>query len=286
MSKTLIYIIGAGRSGTTLLDITLGNNRDSISLGEFNRFFKRNGSPPKRPKEDKVFLFWKDIAKEIEKRIDKLDYQLLNNLFYNNEYHTTFFKSVFKNNDDSYIETLKTKYNTLTSKVNETYLIESSKYPVRALNLSHYIKSETLEIKYIYIKKDPVKVVKSFGKKNLEQPSKNFITANIYYLMVNLLCETTSFILKKRGHQVYYLNYDEFINSPNKTLGNISKKLNLNLERLELKIKKNEPLDTGFLFDGNRIRLKETITLRVLDKKLKKDFKYYFTRIFNYLIYR
>ena len=53
-NKTLIYIIGAGRSGTTLLDIVLGNNENTISLGEINRYYKRNGIPPKRNENDKT----------------------------------------------------------------------------------------------------------------------------------------------------------------------------------------------------------------------------------------
>lgn len=40
MSKTLINILGAGRSGTTMLDLMLGNDNNSFSLGEVHAWFR------------------------------------------------------------------------------------------------------------------------------------------------------------------------------------------------------------------------------------------------------
>ena len=38
--------MGAGRSGTTLLDILLGNGDGFVSCGELNRFPRHQGHPP------------------------------------------------------------------------------------------------------------------------------------------------------------------------------------------------------------------------------------------------
>lgn len=40
MSKTLINIFGAPRSGTTMLDVMLGNDKESFSLGEIHAWFR------------------------------------------------------------------------------------------------------------------------------------------------------------------------------------------------------------------------------------------------------
>ena len=37
----IIYIAGDGRSGSTLLDSVLNNAEDSLSIGEFSRFWTR-----------------------------------------------------------------------------------------------------------------------------------------------------------------------------------------------------------------------------------------------------
>ncbi len=139
MKKTLIYIIGAGRSGTTFFDIVLGNNKDTISLGEINRFFKRNGIPPKRDVESEVYLFWKKVRHSFENSSNEMTFDEFNTLFRNNEFHSKFLKSILKNNDGNYKITLKNLYKSILTNVDENIIIESSKYPARALNISNYL---------------------------------------------------------------------------------------------------------------------------------------------------
>ncbi len=57
----IIYIIGAGRSGTTLLDIILGNEDSFFSSGELNRYLKREGIPH-CARDKHVSLFWEEVA--------------------------------------------------------------------------------------------------------------------------------------------------------------------------------------------------------------------------------
>lgn len=284
MTKTLIYIIGAGRSGTTLLDIMLGNTLDSLSLGEINRYFLREGKPPKREKSSEVSTFWSSFKHEFNLKNQK-DYDYLNDLFKNHEYHTSLYKSISQNSDSEYINLLKLQYDLLFNQTDESIIIESSKYPVRAINLSNFLNKEKFSVKYIYLKKDPVSVVNSFQKKNLEQPSKGFFSANIYYFIVNLICRFSISFLKKRGHKVSEVTYESLTKDTANTLDKLQNDLDIDLTSLIDKIKKREKLKTGFLFDGNRIRLQESITLHQ-SKKPKKNIKFYFTRILNYIIYK
>ena len=70
----LIYIIGSGRSGTTLLDILLGNAKDSFSAGELNRFTTRNGIPPKRDESSLENKFWRNVREKLPKSyFDRID---------------------------------------------------------------------------------------------------------------------------------------------------------------------------------------------------------------------
>lgn len=282
MKKTLIYIIGAGRSGTTLLDIMLGNMNDAVSLGEINRFYKRHGVPPKREETSKAYKFWEKFRKLLNTK----DYTKSYNYAQNNEYHSSFIKAIRRKNNTDYIKDLKQQYDVLREITNEKILVESSKYPSRALNLSSYINDNFFEIKYIYLKKDPVKVVKSFQKKNVEQPSKGYFMANIYYLSVNILCQLTVVILKKRHHKVAVVKYEDLVENPQSVVKYLCKTINEDFTALVSKLSQNKELNTGLLFDGNRIRLKETLTLRTGLKNEKKSFKDYITRILNYIVYR
>jgi hypothetical protein len=285
MSKTLIYIIGAGRSGTTLLDIILGNNSDSISLGEINRYFLRNGVPPKRKTTSDVGKFWFGYNSKFGSCFQN-DFTHMKEVFRRHEYHSNIFKAFNKYAETDYINTLKAQYNILKEHTDKNVLIESSKYPGRAINLSNFLKAEDLLLKFVYLKKDPVSVIESFKKTQIEQPSKGFLNANLYYLLVNIICELTIVLLRKRGHHTTVIKYEDLLEDPQNTLLKIQKDLDLNLNDIIHKINQKSTLTTGFLFDGNRIRLKETLTLRSLEKNKQKDFKYFFTRAFNYLIYR
>ncbi|MFD2822514.1 hypothetical protein ACFS5M_02460 [Lacinutrix iliipiscaria] len=286
MKKTLIYIIGAGRSGTTLFDIVLGNTSDSISLGEINRFFKRDGIPPKRKEDSDVYLFWKKIRQTFERLSNTKSYAEYDSLFQKNEFHSNILKSFLKTNDLNYQKDLNDLYKAIALNVDEKIIIESSKYPARALNLSNYLNKEDIAIKYIYLKKDPVKVVKSFNKKDIEQPSKNFLMANIYYLVVNTICSIVIKVLKRRGHHTFCFKSEDFLKHPETVLKAAEKALNEDFSESQNQILNNRPLYTGFLFDGNRIRLKETLFLQPYKNNTKKNLKYYFTRVFNYIVYR
>jgi hypothetical protein len=229
--RNLIYIIGAGRSGTTLLDIILGNTSNSISLGEINRFFKRGGIPPKRANDDEVFLFWEKIKKDFDEKIPRANYDDLAKVFHRNEYHSTVLKNIIVGCDQEYKTLLSTHYNVIFDNVIEENVVESSKYPLRAFNISKALKDQDINVKYIYIKKDPVKVVKSFTKKDIEQPSKNFIASNIYYLLVNILCTYIVRALKRKGHKTYEITFEKLMNDPVRSLRSLSDAFNMDYQK-------------------------------------------------------
>ena len=148
--KRLIYIIGAGRSGTTVLDIVLGNASGATSLGEVNRFFRRGGIPPARKTAEPTALFWDRFRKDFEDSDPEFsDYPTLQNLMHANEYHTAFFRWLFKKQDAKYARVIRTFYKLLEAQTPGEILIESSKYPMRAMNISRILKDGPFEIAYI-----------------------------------------------------------------------------------------------------------------------------------------
>jgi hypothetical protein len=287
MKKKLIYILGAGRSGTTILDIVLGNVPKAISLGEINRFFKREGLAPKRDPSSEVGQYWERVRNTFEnQQFEPVNYDRLQRLTYSNEYHTSFPKIFFSKANKNYSRLMRSLYDSIQQEsLDYDLLIESSKYPNRAINLSRQFGKE-FDIGYIYLKKDPVKVVDSFAKKGLEQPSKSYFASNIYYFAVNFLCYLTVLKLRRRRHKVHILKYEDLIQDPIEVLDQIGELFQLNVDTLKASVDQNQNLNTGYLFDGNRIRLNQTIVLQKGGTKASsKGASYYFTRIFNYLIY-
>ena len=84
---------------------------------------------------------------------------------------------------------------------------------------------------------------------------------NIYYFVSNAYCSIVSLILKKKGFILIKVRYEDLIKDPEQTLNKIGDNLKLDLSDLIMKISRKELINIGFLFDGNRIRLKPSLIL-------------------------
>ena len=257
--KNYIYIIGAGRSGTTLVDILLGNSKSTFSLGEINRFAKKKGIVPGRSEEDDVKRFWNSIKNEVEKEYNLDEVYRYSKSF---EYHSAFFRKIFsvvkKKEKEKYFKYLRSFNEILNSNVTEPIGIDSSKYPMRALYLSEAIGPFTGCLQII---KHPVSVLRSFLKKDIEQPSKHWMVVNLYLIAINVISFYVKRRLKKRRIPVLTYRYEDIVKDPVRFLKKIEACFQIDLSDLCEKITKNEALKVGFLFDGNRIRLQKEINL-------------------------
>ncbi|MDM8557431.1 sulfotransferase [Candidatus Parabeggiatoa sp. HSG14] len=282
----IIYIVGAGRSGTTILDILLGNGKDILSCGELNRFVVRNGVPTYwcHKKNSPTFLFWKNIKDQLMAKFTSgIDFSELNKISSQYEYHSGFFrKSANKKDFNRYSHFILKFYETLEENVEQSTIVDSSKYPSRALRLAKILP---YEIKFVYLKRDPRGVVHSFSKKGLPNQSKPWLFANIFYFSVNFLCQRAVAQLKKK-HQVVEIKYEDLITKPLDTLTVIQNELQIDLEPVLEKVRKDEFLTIGPLFEGSRIRMKEKLKLEVKPSVFPKTFKNFLTRFMNLSIYK
>lgn len=270
LRNKIIYIIGAGRSGTTLLDIILGNGRTVFSAGELNRFTKRDGIPP----DAKVVShkqFWADVNVKLAASgyLKPFHYYpAFNNL----EYHLSVFFPDFLLNKvklsefSNYQLSLFAAIGEIAGRdFDKDIIVDSSKYPMRALRLSRIFGDD---ISFIYLRRNPVAVVESFQKRDVEQPPKSRLMANLYLLGVNLV---TRIVLKKLKlrHKVCYLEYEKLLASPVDALDKLEKELLIDLSCPKQLLQMNRPLRVGPLFDGNRLRLSDSIKFRKDTKQVK-----------------
>ena len=251
--KTIIYILGAGRSGTTLLDIILGNQNGIFSCGELNRYALRDGIPLLA--DEMKQSFWFKIRKQFIEDSNFKDLSFFNFLISKFEYHSGFlFSFIYRNKKDfqlykSYTNNL---YTSIFNSISEDVIIDSSKHPGRLFNLVN----NDFNVKVIFLKRNYSDVIKSFRKKDIEQPSKNRVMATIYYLFINLLCYLTIFLLKKKVSSIK-INFNALLSNPNFVFKQIEDVLNVDLQDLY----NREEYIVGNLFDGNRIRLNDKLKI-------------------------
>jgi len=281
----IIYIMGAGRSGSTILDILLGNGEDILSCGELRWYVANQGIPSGGKKiSPKTAIFWQKIGTKLrEKFPDGIEFSQLKKLSRKYEYHSGIFNLGFDKKEWSrYSQFVSTLYETIFENISQSTIVDSSKYPYRALKVAEILP---YEIGFIYLKRDPRGVVKSFAKKGIPLGSKPWLSANLYYLLNNLLCQFAVYRLKRK-HKVVEVKYEALIGKPIETLTRIQDELQINLEPAIEKVKQDEFLMLGPIFEGNIIRMTEKIKL---EKKLSiypKTLKNWFTRLINFVVYR
>ena len=274
----VIYIIGTGRTGTTLLGMALGNNKAVFDTGELLKFVKLKGEPHGFDASSANYKFWHSIYHKLHTKI-KID-EKLESLIHRVEYHKYFFKNFFGGSkNEGYNQYINNLFSILEDSFEESYIVDSSKYPGRALALKKNLEDKH-HIQYVYIKRNPMSVVNSFGKKNVEQPPKGFFAANMYYFMVNLCCSVFLSSVKKQDKIT--IKYEDFTAKPEQVLTAVQNKFKVDLSNSIELIKENKELKTGFIFEGNRIRLKSGVVLRKSDKKISPNgIKDYLTLLIN-----
>jgi Sulfotransferase family len=260
VAKTVVYIMGAGRSGTTLLDIVLGNSDDAVSCGELNRFPRHRGHPPLVEPESPRGTFWKEVRAKLAYR----DFERLTVLEHRHAYHSSALRTLAGIGDDAesaqYLAYIRDLYECLFEVSGATTLIDSSKYPGRALRVHQALAGTRIRVVYIYLRRDPVDVVRSFAKQGIEQPSKSWLAANAYYAVVNGLCRLAAWSLARSGRKVVAVSYEHLLTDPRAAVRAIAQALDLDAAGVERCLAANE-FRVGPLFHGNRIRLKRTIQL-------------------------
>ena len=264
MEKTVVYIMGAGRSGTTLLDIVLGNAEGCVSCGELNRFPRHRGHPPLVEPASPRGAFWSQVRGMLEQRRSGLDFDRLTALEHRHAYHTSALRTLCGIGDGAdsaeYVGYLRDLYESLFEASGAATLIDSSKYPGRALRVHRALAGTSVRVVFIYLRRDPVDVVRSFAKQGIEQPSKSWIAANTYYAAVNALCRLAAWSLRRSGRKVVAVSYEHLLIDPRGAVRKIAHALDIDAAGVERCLAANE-FRVGPLFHGNRIRLQPAIKL-------------------------
>ena len=282
MSK-VIYIMGCGRSGTTILSIVLGNNDGMLNMGELGDYPEFNGRPNSYDENSPNYQFWKKVNEAYCLENGKPDYEELSHISEDMEHHKSFFFNYLNlisvKTVEAYKNYIRGLYNSIFNVTDNDIVIDSSKFPGRALSLTKYLDRD---LYLIYLIRDPIGVVGSFNA-NTSQGSKGFFSANLYYFVINFFCNLLRLKIDKR--KFIRIKYEDLISNPLTVVEKIQDKFNMDFSHSIKLLGNDSPLQTGFMFNGNRMRLYKEIKL--VQKKIayQMTLKNRVTRVFNGLWY-
>ncbi|NOZ13288.1 MAG: sulfotransferase [Acidobacteria bacterium] len=280
--KQILYVLGSGRSGSTLLDIILGSADGIFSCGELRRFRFNVGVPLPHPHRAEVVEFWKNISLKVSEKLSERKGTDWEKLCHRIEYHTRFiapwrFSGRAMESYGKYVNTLA---DTIFEETGADWLVDSSKYPGRLLAL---LKVSKYPVSVIYLTRHPVGVVRSFSRMDVEQPGKGFWAANHYYGVNGLLCCVA--YRQVSAERRLKMRYENLVKKPEWSLAKIEKKFGMNMKIPISIAAAGEAFRIGHLVGGNRIRLNNEIFLKPLEDDFAWDVKSVLTRIMNRIWY-
>ncbi len=252
-----IYLLGAGRSGTTMLATILNNHPNIFTIGEMHQFLDYVLEDKDCSCGSKLSqcTFWATILNSLDLSVlqNKNNVELSNS---SEKHHLIPFYLLGKNIPPTYRKIIDMVFSTIQKKVDKPWILDSSKYISRYLLLR---KNKKLNLKGIYLVRDVRGVINSFGKK--VQTPKKPLSAILYYTLINLSAQWVCWWDKR----VIKIKYEDFVNQPEQTLQILEKHLfnsSNNVTNL-----KNETFNIPHIIAGNRLRSQKKLVI-------KKDMKW------------
>ncbi len=302
MKKTIIIILGAARSGSTLIAKAIGGHSKCFTLGEINRFNDEiNDSETQCGCAEKLSdcNFWNRILYKLKNEINSnikikevgfeigIFNQLTKNKIYKLISTVLFGEAYFNKIVNTEIENTFKLYNLLFKETNSSILIDSSKNLFRALVLASRTKGD-IQFKFIQLTRDGRGVLNSslkssysvFHKDGFIQRYEGINDKNPLKIINSwLYLNIRNFIILKlfNRKKTSFIRYEDFTANPAENLKRIYNWVDLNYEEAVLNLGDNE----NHILGGNASRINAKGIRKQDDvwrKNLNKDLKNKFNR--------
>lgn len=257
----VIYIVGDGRSGSTLLSVLLGSLPTVESVGELYRWIEFRGLPTRGPVKPEDAEFWRSIREAYFLAGGEGDFGRLEAAQAEVERYVNFPKCLLGLGRPSlrriYEEHTAHVLSAIASVGRKALLVDSSRNMGRACAIARMYPGR---VWLVHLVRDPRAVVRSYTRKNVEQPPKSAGAAALQNAVKNLLSSSLRAVVG-RGHFTR-LRYEDLVNHPEETLRGLGDFLGIDTRPAIVSVQSSAPLAVPHLLDGNRIRHQHQIVLQ------------------------
>ncbi len=256
----VLYIMGTGRSGSTILEIVLADAVGAHGAGELfdviEDGLQRNvlcscGQPFDR------CPIWQPVSRALAPLAP--DPVAATAQFRRIEWHRGCLQRWLSPRPlpaqyESYQRTL---LDALRAATGAATLIDSSKYAGRALALNQLLGED---LKVVWLLRSPSGILQSFRKPNQdEQRPKALLSAFTYVLFVSLCCRLAQ---ARLGSQCLVIHYEDFMAAPERELQRLGDWSGIDFSHVKQRIGSGENFDVGHLLTANRLRKQGRVHLR------------------------
>ncbi len=259
MLINIVYLLGAGRSGTTLIASVLNTNRSVQTVGELHQF-------PEYLYENKncscgealqQCSFWSKVLSYLKKNNFSCTHEDI--FFYDTkERHSKIPKLLLSPSSNiKYDNFQEQTFASIQATSDKKWILDSSKYISRFLMLN---SNKRFNTKGVFVVRDVRGVVYSFSKK--VQTTRNPLNAIIYYSLINYIGEFVCLINKN----IIKIKYEEFVKNPELQSKRILSHLGDNENSGQINL---DSITMPHIVGGNRMKKNKSIKIS-FDEKWKK----------------
>lgn len=254
----ILYIAGAGRSGSTLLDMALGQAPAVCSCGELSNLstVARDGLLCSCGAPVRDCPFWSQVLARTG-TFDPAEETVLNH----SRRISSWLKVLGGSQQKRYVEWVDSVYQAIGEISGSGTVVDSSKSPLR---LAALLRHSSHDVYVIHLVRDPGKVAASLAK-----PLKQDVAAGVqtdlgrkqhlrtyaFWTAINFLVHLAA---SGSGRRYVRVGYEDFTRDPS---GQINRILDL-ADCGPGRPLENQPLAGGHLMAGNRLRLKKDVVIR------------------------
>jgi hypothetical protein len=273
--RTVIYIAGYGRSGSTILDILFGSLPNVVSLGEVANLWQLYFGDEVRCSCGRTYRdcpFWSQVIDYFEPEADSTafdGYQRLSRRVQDwKRFLALLLQPVSHPDMHSYARLMSRFFDAVAQSSGTTVVVDSSKssYPHawRALALQRLCG---LDVRVIHLVRNGMGVMASRltgGNRKLALGLDGREPLAAYRGLVGWLISNLCVILTRLflpGGRYYFLSYEELITQPEQSITRLGKYLELEVTPILEGIEQGQGFAVGHLVAGNRLAQKSEVRL-------------------------
>jgi hypothetical protein len=247
---TVLYVMGAGRSGSTILGVALGNCEGSFYAGELDKWLLRSGRPQLQGEERERFweavragvhdpeeLFGRDAQRYLERSSGLFRLQGLR---------------ARRRLRVPYRRVTEELYRSIARTAAATHVIDTGHYPLRAHELQ---KLEGIELHVLFLIRDPQSLIASWNREDVPEPTFSELKTNAY-LWLTYALSALVFLRQPRRRRLL-VRHEDFLADPRGVLAGILEQVGSQAAIPDL-----SALRTGVPLQGNRLIRSDVVSLQ------------------------
>lgn len=250
----VIYVMGSGRSGSTILGVALGNCRDVFFVGELDRWLPGGGRPVLGGRERRAF--WRAVAERVDVPEELRSARARDTL--------ERAAGPLRPRGWRGRRRMRRQWRSVTGELLDAisevsgagHIVDTSHFPLRARELRGI---PGVDVYLLFLTRDPRTMLSSFvrrlGPNEIFERVRLTVSTNLDLWLTHLLAVLV-FVTHPRERRLF-LRFEDLTAEPQRVLGEVLRAVGLPGEVPDL-----TRLDTGLALGGNALLRSETVSLK------------------------